>query len=127
MLDYVDFFILGPEDPSYNDTYLIEDDIINVIIQKYKSIIFTNKGDVLGDPNFGADIELLLYETKVSEDYVIRTITEQISQYIPELINMNYSIEIAFAQDATTFQDVMFIYFNIADYEVYAQFGKSIT
>lgn len=127
MLDYVDFYIIGPEDPTFNDTYLVEDDIINVIIQKYKSIIFTNKGDVLGDPNFGADIELLLYETKVSEDYVSKTIIEQINQYIPELVNMNYSLQIAFAQDATTFQDAMFIYFNIADYEVYAQFGKSIT
>lgn len=127
MLDYVDFYIVGPDDPTYNDTYLVEDDIINVIIQKYKSIIFTNKGDVLGDPNFGGDIELLLYETKVSEDYVTKTIIEQINQYIPELVNMNYSLQVAFAQDATTFQDVMFIYFNIADYDVYAQFGKSIT
>jgi hypothetical protein len=126
MLDYVDFYILGPEDPSFNDTNIIEDDIIQVIIQKYKSIIFTNKGDVLGDPNFGADIELLLYETKVSEDYVTKIIIEQINTYIPELVNMNYSLELAFAQDATTFQDAMFIYFTIADYEVYAQFGVSI-
>ncbi len=126
MLNYVDFYIIGAEDPTYNDTDIIEDDIINVIIQKYKTIIFTNKGDVLGDPLFGADIELLLYETKVSEDYVTKIIIEQINQYIPELVNMNYSLQIAFAQNTDTFQDILFIYFTIADYEVYAQFGKSI-
>jgi len=127
MIDYVDFYILGPEDPTFNDNDLVEDDIINVILQKYKSIIFTNKGDVLGEPTFGADIELLLYETKVSEDYVTNIIIEQINTYIPELTTMNYTLQVLFAQDSLTFQDIMFIYFNIADYEVYAQFGKSIT
>ena len=126
MLDYIDFYIVGPDDPTYN-SQLIEDDIIEVIIQKYKSIIFTNKGDVLGDPNFGADLELLLFETKVSEEFVSRTITEQINQYIPELISMNYSLQVVFSQDPNSYQDLLFIYFTIADYEVYAQFGVSIT
>ena len=126
MLDYIDFYIIGPDDPTYN-SQLIEDDIIEVIIQKYKSIIFTNKGDVLGDPNFGADLELLLFETKVSEEFVSRIITEQINQYIPELISMNYSLQVVFSQDPNSYQDLLFIYFTISDYEVYAQFGVSIT
>ena len=126
MLDYIDFYIVGPDDPTYN-SQLIEDDIIEVIIQKYKSIIFTNKGDVLGVPNFGADLELLLFETKVSEEFVSRIITEQINQYIPELISMNYSLQVVFSQDPNSYQDLLFIYFTISDYEVYAQFGVSIT
>ena len=126
MIDYIDFYVVGPDDPNYNDTYLIEDDIISVIIQKYKNIIFTNKGDVLGDPNFGAGLEYLLYETKVSEDYVKTQINEQIYEYIPEMVTMNYTLDVAFSQDVVVFQDALYIYLNIADYEVYAQFGKSI-
>ena len=127
MIDFVDFYIKGDTEPNYNSNQIVEDDIINVIIQKYKLIIFTNKGDLLGDPNFGADIELLLFQTKVSETFVVNEITDQINNYIPELLNMNYSLQVLFSQDPNNYQDMMYIYFKIADYEVYAQFGKSIT
>ncbi len=127
MLNYTDFYVIGPDDPNYNDTYIIEDDIISVIIQKYKMLIFTDQGDILGNPLFGANLEYLLYETKVSEKFVTEAIIDQINQYIPELIGMNYSLQVAFAQNPDSFQDILFIYFSIADFQVYAQFGKSIT
>lgn len=127
MFDYTDFFIVSETDPSYTEGQLIEDDIISVILQKYKMILFTIKGDVLGEPNFGADLELLLYQTKVSGEYVENQIHKQISDYIPELLNMNYTLKVVFTQDVERYYDIMYIYFKISDYEVYAQFGKSIT
>jgi hypothetical protein len=127
MFDYTDFYITNPNEPNSNKFQIVEDDIINVIIQKYKLILFTNKGDVMGDPNFGGDLEYLLFQTKVSNDYVKNTLISQISNYIPELINMNYYIEVVFTQDLYNYYDTMYIYFKIADFEVYAQFGNSIT
>jgi hypothetical protein len=127
MIDFVDFYIKGASEPGYMYGRIVEDDIINVIIQKYKLILFTNKGDLLGDPDFGADIELLLWQTKVSGTYVKTEIISQINRYIPELINMEYGLEIVFTQDPNSYQDIMYIYFKIKDSEVYAQFGKSIT
>lgn len=126
MFDYVDFYIKGQNEPKFTSDKMVEDDIIDVIIQKYKLVIFTNKGELLGDPNFGADLVLLLNETRVSEVYVENEIVEQINKYIPEINNMNYSINIVFTQDEVNYYDIMYIYFKIADYEVYAQFGKSI-
>ena len=90
-------------------------------------ILFTNKGDVMGNPDFGGNLELLLNETKVSATYVEKNLNGQIADYIPELVNMDYSLQVVFTQDQSNFYDMMFIYFKIADYEVYAQFGKSIT
>lgn len=127
MFDYTDFFIVSETDPSYEEGKLIEDNIVDVILQKYKMILFTIKGDVLGEPNLGADLELLLHQTKVSAEYVENQIHTQISEYIPELLNMNYTLKVVFAQDIENYYDIMYIYFKIADYEVYAQFGKSIT
>ena len=127
MFDYTDFYITNPNEPNSNKFQIVEDDIINVIIQKYKLILFTNKGDVMGDPNFGGDLEYLLFQTKVSNDYVKNTLISQISNYIPELINMNYYIEVVFTQDLYNYYDTMYIYFKIADFEVYAQLGNSIT
>ena len=127
MFNFTDFYIIDKNDPSYTADQVIEDDIIRVILQKYKMILFTNKGDLLADPLFGGDLELLVNETTVSSSYVEDELNTQIADYIPELINMNYSLKVAFAKDTSNFYDIMYIYFQIADYEVYAQFGKSIT
>ena len=127
MFDYTDFYILDSSDPTYTQGQIIEEDIINVILQKYKVILFTNKGDVMGEPNFGGDLELLLNQTKVSDVYVKDQLVTQIGSYIPELINMNYTLDVVFTQDVVNYYDIMYIFFKIADFEVYAQFGKSIT
>lgn len=127
MFDYTDFYITNPNEPTFNKYQIVEDDIINVIIQKYKLILFTNKGDVMGDPNFGGDLEYLLFQTKVSNDYVKNSIISQINTYIPELVNMNYYIDVVFVQDPYNYYDTMYIFFKLADFEVYAQFGNSIT
>jgi hypothetical protein len=89
-------------------------------------ILFTNKGEVLGDPEFGADLLELLYQTKVSDTFVRESINEQISIYIPELLETNYTLNVVFVQDPENYQDIMFIYLRFADYEVYAQVGKFV-
>jgi len=123
-VDFTDFYILYKDHPRYVPKELIEDEVVNVIIQKYEMILFTNKGEVMGDPEFGANLLELLYQTKVSESYVISTIDEQIAIYIPELANTNYTLNVVFVQDPENYQDIMFVNLKIADYSVYAQIGK---
>ena len=127
MFNFTDFYIIDQTDPSYTANQVIEDDVIRVILQKYKMILFTNKGDVMADPFFGGDLELLVNQTAVSSSYVETQLNNQIGLYIPELSNMNYTLNVVFTQDNVNFYDIMYIYFQIADYEVYAQFGISIT
>jgi hypothetical protein len=124
--DFSDFYILYKDHPRFVNKELIEDEVINVIIQKYEMILFTNKGEVLGDPEFGADLLELLYQTKVSDTFVRESINEQISIYIPELLETNYTLNVVFVQDPENYQDIMFIYLRFADYEVYAQVGKFV-
>ena len=126
-IDFTDFYIIGPDDPYYVDNEVITSEIIEVIIQKYKMVLFTNKGEVMGDQNFGADLLELLYETKVSESYVRSVIEQQIQTYIPELLNTNFTLQVIFTQDPNNFQDMMFILLSFADYNIYAQFGNIVT
>ena len=37
---------------------------------------------------------------------------------------MNYELSVSFVQDSYNYQDIMYIYFQLADYEVYAQIGN---
>ena len=126
-IDFTDFYILGSDNPNFVSYEMIEDEIIKVIIQKYENMLFTNKGEVLGMPDFGADLIYLLYQTKVSGQSVKENILEQIGIYIPELLNTNFTLDVVFTQDLFNSQDIMYVYLKLADYEVYAQIGKSIT
>ena len=69
-INFIDFYIGYPGHPRFTDKEMIEDDVIRVIVQKYEMVIFTNKGDLLGDPNFGADLPALLYETRLSAEAI---------------------------------------------------------
>ena len=125
-LDFNDFYIIYTGDPAYTPNELVEDDVISIIIQKFKMIIFTNQGEVNGDPFFGGNLLELLYTTKVSAQTVQTNFTQQINLYIPEIQNTAYTLNVQFVQDNNTLTEVMFIYFQIQDYEVYAQIGKFI-
>lgn len=120
-INFTDFYIRYQGHPRYQPGEIIEDEVIAVIVQKIEMMLFTNKGEVLGYPNFGANLIELLHQTKVSGDYVRNQILEQISIYIPELFQTNYSIDVIFTQDPTKFQDIMFINIKFSDYEIYAQ------
>lgn len=120
--DFSDFYIKYPEHPSFDDTSLIEDEIVKVIVQKWEMIIFTNKGEVLGDPNFGGDIERILHKTRVSSTYVEKILNEQIANYIPEITGLSYELDVSFEQNPESYSDIMFIDFKIKGYEVNAYF-----
>jgi len=120
--DFTDFYIKYHGHPSFDDTELIEDEIVKVIVQKYEMILFTNKGEILGNPNFGGDLEVLLHKTKVSARYVEKNLHEQIGEYIPELMGVTYDLAVSFSQNPNNYSDIMFIDFKIRDYEVNAYF-----
>lgn len=122
--DYTDFYILYQGHPRFEPLELIEDEVINVIIQKYEMILFTNQGEVLSQPQLGANLLELLYETKVSASTVKNNINQQIQRFIPEIANIPYFLDVVFAQDPNNYQDVMFTRFQIRDIEVFAQIGN---
>ena len=118
--NFIDFYIGYPGHPNYKSPELIEDDLIRAIVQKYEMIIFTNKGELLGDPNFGADLPSLLYETKLSSEMIEGDIRAQIADYINEIDDIDYDLKVEFFEDPERYQEYMVIGFKIKDYEVYA-------
>lgn len=121
--NFTDFYIGYPGHPFFRDLGLVEDDVIRVIIQKYEMIIFTNKGDVFGEPDLGANLEELLFETRLSSEYIEGDIKVQIETYIPEIANINYNLNVTIYDDPERFQEYMEVIFTINDYEVFAVIG----
>lgn len=119
-VNFIDFYISYPGHPRFVESEVIEDDIIRVIVQKYEMIIFTNKGDLLGEPNFGGDLTLLLHETRLSSESIEGNLRAQIADYIPEIDGIDYELSVEFFDDPDRFQEYMVINFTIRDYSVYA-------
>ncbi len=117
---FIDFYIGYQGHPNFRDLELIEDDLVRVIVQKYEMVIFTNKGELFGDPNFGAGLTELLHETRISSEAVEADIRAQIADYIPELEGIDYELTIEFVEDPENFQEVMLVNFTVAGYQVYA-------
>lgn len=122
--DFTDFYILYDGVPKYNAAELIEDELIRVIVQKYQLIIFTIKGEILGEPDFGANLDELLFETTVSEETVREIILEQLNDYVPEIFNASFDVRVVFVQDPENFQDMMFINFTLNEYDIITKIGR---
>lgn len=120
-INFTDFYIKYEGHPNFNDKELIEDEVIKVVIQKYEMILFTNKGELFCDSNFGGDLSILLHETKLSANSIEAELKSQISTYITELNDIDYSLKVEFYEDGERYQEIMVIGFKIKDYEVYAR------
>jgi hypothetical protein len=117
--NFTDFYLGYPGHPRFRELALIEDDVIRVIIQKWEMILFTNKGEVFFDPDFGGDLPYYLHETRLSSDTIESDLKQQIASYIPEVQNIDYILKVSFFEDPERHQEYMEVFFQIKDLDVY--------
>jgi hypothetical protein len=118
MEDFKDLYIRWDGNNKYTVGKIEEDDIISVIVQKLEMILFTNQNEILGQDSIGlgCDLEYWLWKTKVPVEVLKRTITVQIIQYIPELTQIGYSMDIRIYEG--TYRDMMEINITINGYNI---------
>jgi len=114
--DVKDFVIRYPGHPKYEPNRIVEDDEVEVIVQKLEMLLFTNKGEVLGDLNIGINLEYYLWQTNVTTGNLKNLVEEQISTYIPELINIGYDFSLDLYQG--TVRDILNLNFIIKGYNI---------
>lgn len=115
-VDYKDLYLKYPGHDKYNSYRIVEDDTIEVIEQKLEMILFASKGDLYGEVNFGCDLEYYLWQTRLDTPQIKRYITDQISEYIPELNEIGYTIDVKIYDG--TVRDIMFIQIVIRGYNL---------
>ena len=117
-INYQDLTIRYPGHPKYDPYKIVETDILEVIVQKLEMLLLTNQTEVLGEDNyaFGANIEYYLWETNLSNINLKQKITQQISNFIPELDQIGYSLSLDIYEG--DYQDMMQLNFIIQGYNV---------
>lgn len=114
--DVKDLVIRYDGHPKYEENRIIEDDEIEVIVQKLEMILFTNKGEVLGDINIGVNLEYYLWQTRITSGNLKSKVEEQINSYIPELNALGYTFDIELFEG--TLRDILYLNFIIKGYNI---------
>jgi hypothetical protein len=113
--DVKDLVIRYDGHPRYVTNKIVEDDEIEVIVQKLEMILFTNENDVIGE-QVGVGLEYYLWQTKVSVNTIDSKIRYQVSKYIPELEQLGYTLNVSIFEG--TYRDIMYVNFVIKGYNI---------
>ena len=76
-----DMYSRDIEAPKYNDAVLEVSDPLSQLILKIENCLFTRKGDVLGAPGVGANLDELIFSLVLNENTIQNNINSQITAY----------------------------------------------
>jgi len=79
----MDFYVRTIGDPNYDQAKIHSESELAQLIGQIETMLFTNKGEVLGDPEFGANLEDLIYSLNYNEGQIQEVIDRQMGLYIP--------------------------------------------
>lgn len=102
-----------PSDGSYNPYQVETTDPIEICKGQIKMILFTNRGEVLGDPSFGLNLEDLIFNLNLSESNIRKEIDMFLITYVPIFGKLGGSYDLKFYQGKD--RDIAFLDFFIPD------------
>lgn len=77
----VDIYSRGADESKYDPNIIEVSDDLSQLILKIENVLFTRKGDVLGVPDFGCNLEDLVFSLVLNESVIQHRINSQIQSY----------------------------------------------
>ncbi len=87
-----------PSDAFFQNDRLEVKDEIEALLGKIRMIMLTRKGELLGNPDFGVDIEQYIFETFFDERAIRKEIQVQLAKYIPEMVRYEIQSSVYLAE-----------------------------
>jgi len=92
-----DIYSRDVDAPKYNEQTLEVSDRLSQLILKIENCLFTRKGDVLGAPNMGANLDELIFSLVLNENTIQNAINGQITAYcLPDLAGFDVDTKVSF-------------------------------
>ena len=107
--------------PKYTEGAIITDNYIDSIFNRMEMILFTNKGEVMADLDFGANITDYLWNTFNSTDFLKEQIYIQFDKYLSDISRNNYTLDLYIYEG--DFRDICVIKININGNELLAYYA----
>jgi|TARA_B110000977_G_C10968053_1_gene451232 hypothetical protein len=95
----MEFYIKTLGDPNFDPLKLENSTEISGMLAQIETVLFTRKGDVLGDPDFGANLNDYVYSLSYNDYLLKNVVIEQIYQYVPLAQKYQLSVEVDFTQE----------------------------
>lgn len=92
----MEFYIRTQGDPNFNPASIDVESELGMALMQLETILFTKRGEVMGDPGFGVNLEDLIYSLNYNEDEIKSTIQQQIEIYSPLVQKYNPQILVSF-------------------------------
>lgn len=92
----MDFYVKTLGDPNYDPTKVHTESELAQLIGQIETTLFTNRGDVLGEPNFGCNLEDLVYSLNYNEQQVQDVVKQQLKTYVPLATKYDVKTTVAF-------------------------------
>jgi hypothetical protein len=82
---------------NYSATTLEVSDSLSQLILKIENVLFSNKGDVLGSPGMGCNLNDLIFSIVLIESTIQNTINSQIAAYcLPNVSGFDVDTKVQF-------------------------------
>jgi len=69
----MEFYVKNIGEPNYKSDVMQQDTELSMLLTQIQTMLFTRKGEVLGQPDFGANLEDHVYELRYN-DYQLKTV-----------------------------------------------------
>ena len=95
------------QDVNYNPRIIEYSDILEELVQQIKMTLLTNKGEIIGMPNYGVSLETQIFTLELNNKSLEKVIKNQISLYVPEAQKHGFRCNVKFYKG--TVQDICYI------------------
>lgn len=110
-----DFYFREPGDPRFREDQLEVSDDLESTLQQIQMTIFTNKGEVLGEPDFGVDLEKYLFEFDIDPFNVALAASDQINKYVGETRKRRINVKPSLYSDEKGNRDILVLLIDVPE------------
>ncbi len=107
----VEIYNRDPSDFNYKSNIVEVTQPVEICLGQLKMFLLTNKGDVLGDPKFGLNLEDLVFSLELSEKTLRDEIDQGLRVYVPLFAQLGGYFNLKFYQG--TERDIAILDFYI--------------
>lgn len=102
-------------DPAYQEGRLEVYDDLESAIQQIRMTLFTKKGEVLGEPNFGLDVEKYLFSYNIDPFVLSKEADQQINSYVSEARKRAFKISPASYNDTKSERQIFVLNIEVPE------------
>ena len=115
MANLRDFYTRTMEDPKYLGDRVEISDELESAVQQVKMTLFTKKGEVLGEPDFGIELDSYLFEYSIDPSRLSQDATSQINKYVAESRKRQISVSPSMYPDDKSNRDIFVLLIDIPE------------